>query len=141
MDQKPMRLSVKVLIYNEAGKCLVIRRSGESVHNPVKWDFPGGKVDGGETFDSALLREVSEETGLKIILERAIGVAEAEVGPWHIINLIMQGRLHEGQVTLSSEHDRFQWVSPADLSKLDLVEQYLTFAKTLFGTTPMPAKC
>lgn len=134
MVQKPMRLSVKVLIQNNDGKCLVLRRSSASVHNPGKWDFPGGKVDGGESFDAALLREVSEETGLAIHLERSLGVAEAELDTVKVINLIMQGRLLTGEVALSSEHDQYQWVAPADLPRMDLVDQYQKFACETFGS-------
>jgi len=66
---KPFRLSMKVVILDDMGRILLIQRSMGSRGNPGKWDFPGGKVDQGETFDEALLREVFEETKLKISLD------------------------------------------------------------------------
>ena len=54
-------LSAKVVILNEQGQCLALKRSQASANNAGKWDFPGGKIDQGESFDEGLLREVEEE--------------------------------------------------------------------------------
>ena len=61
-------LSVRVLITDEDNKILILKRSTDSKTNPGKWELPGGKVDQGESFDQALIREVSEETGPKVPL-------------------------------------------------------------------------
>ena len=53
---KPLKLSVKIVVRDDAGRCLLLRRSLSSKGNPGKWDFPGGKIDPGESFDEALVR-------------------------------------------------------------------------------------
>jgi 8-oxo-dGTP diphosphatase len=67
----------------QAAGGLVIRRSGEHlqiavVHRPVQedWSYPKGKLEAGETFEAAALREVHEETGLNCRLIRFLGHTE-----------------------------------------------------------------
>jgi 8-oxo-dGTP diphosphatase len=126
-----MKLSVKVFILNAEGRVLVIRRSAASKHFAGQWDFPGGKTDAGETFDEALFREVREETGLAITLTHVIGAGESMVSDRHIAYLFLEGALaprKKNAVRLSDEHDKFQWVAPAELPKLDLAPQFRAIA-------------
>ena len=129
MSSKLFALSVKVVIRDGVGRCLVLRRSGKSKANPGKWDFPGGKAEMGEKFDHALLREVREETALKITLLRVAGAAESETSSRKIVCLIMEGKLKGGKVRLSDEHDEYAWVKLRDLGKVDLAPQFKPFAK------------
>jgi 8-oxo-dGTP diphosphatase len=128
--KKPFRLSMKVIIHDQDGKCLLIKRSMQSKGNPGKWDFPGGKVDPGETFDEGLLREVYEETKLKISLEKPLTVIESESPANRVLYLFMKGDLLEGEVELSEEHDDFTWIDPVDLREFDLATQFRDFGKT-----------
>jgi 8-oxo-dGTP diphosphatase len=127
--QKPFGLSAKVVIHDDRGCCLLLKRSLSSKGNPGKWDLPGGKVDSAETFEHALLREVAEETGLSISLGRVLGAAESELPTKRVAYLILEGRVELGQVCLSSEHDDFAWVDRQDLAKVDVVEQFRPFLK------------
>jgi 8-oxo-dGTP diphosphatase len=129
MLRKPLRLSVKMVIRDKNGRCLLLKRSMSSKGNPGKWDFPGGKIDAGENFDEALIREVAEETALKISIQRAVGTANSELPTVKVVILILEGRLESGQVRLSSEHDDYVWVDRRELPKLDLCDQFLPFAQ------------
>jgi len=67
----------------QAAGGLIVRRHDEAlqivvVHRPVQqdWSFPKGKLEGGETFELAALREVWEETGMACRLLRFIGHTE-----------------------------------------------------------------
>ena len=62
MSQKPFVVSVRALVVDDEGRCLIIRRSDDSRWNPGKWDLPGGKPDPGEQIGEALLREAREES-------------------------------------------------------------------------------
>jgi len=127
--KKPFRLSMKVVIRNHEGKCLLIKRSMNSKGNPGKWDFPGGKVDPGETFDEGLLREVYEETKLKISLERSLHVAESESPKNRVVYLFMEGKLVEGEVSLSEEHEDHIWIEKDEMASMDLATQFIEFGK------------
>jgi len=89
MSQKPFVLSTKVVVRDDQGRCLLLRRSMSSKNNGGKWDLPGGKVDAGEAFDEALLREVAEETGLDVALKRTLGAAESDVDERKVTYLIL----------------------------------------------------
>ena len=126
---KPLSLSAKVVVRDESDRCLLLRRSMSSKGNPGKWDLPGGKVDPGESFEQGLLREVAEETGLTISLQRVLGTAESESPTKRVAYLILEGRLESGQVHLSSEHDEYAWVNRRDLAMVNLAEQFRPFAQ------------
>jgi len=129
MPGKPLKLSVKIVVRDEAGRCLLLKRSLSSKGNPGKWDFPGGKIDPGESFDEALLREVVEETGLTISIQGVAGTAESEAPAAKVVYLILEGRLESGQLCLSEEHDDHAWVDPRELLSMDLAEQFQSFAR------------
>ncbi len=129
MSQKPFRLSVKAVIHDEEDRILLLKRSMSSKGNPGKWDLPGGKIDVGEDFAEALMREVLEETGLTISIQRVAGTAESESNAFKVVYLIMEGRLEIGQLLLSDEHDEYLWVGRGELVKIDLCEQFRGFAR------------
>jgi 8-oxo-dGTP pyrophosphatase MutT (NUDIX family) len=64
-------LIVQALIRKNTGEYLVIKRAKEVEKGA--WEFPGGRVDPGETVEKALEREVMEETNLKVDIERFVG--------------------------------------------------------------------
>jgi 8-oxo-dGTP diphosphatase len=128
MNQKPFHLSAKVVIVGADGRVLLLKRSRASKNNAGAWEFPGGKTDPGETFDQALLREVSEETGLQISLRRVVGAGEADLGERKIAYLFLEARHVNGAVRLSEEHDAFVWVKPAELPQQNLTPQFKEFA-------------
>lgn len=119
---KKFGLAVRVLLKDQQNRILFIRRSKESKTNPGKWEFPGGKVDDGETFDEALIREVFEETGLKISLNDPIGVAKQYLPHINAVHLIMTGEIEDGDLVLSHEHDDFKWVLKEDLETIELAD-------------------
>ena len=127
---QPFALSMKVVIRDMAGRCLVIQRSAASKNNAGKWDFPGGKVDPGERFDQALAREVLEETGLTVELTGLAGSAQSQAPGRMVVYLIMEARLVAGEVRLSDEHSAFRWVEPSELLTVDLCPQFRIFAET-----------
>jgi 8-oxo-dGTP diphosphatase len=129
MSHKQYSLSVKVIIRDADGRCLLLKRSMSSKGNPGKWDLPGGKVDAGENLEQGLLREVAEETGLTISLQRVLGAAESESPTKRVAYLIFEGLVESGRVRLSGEHDDFAWVDRQDLAKVNIAEQFRPFLK------------
>jgi len=126
---KPYALSVKGVVLDARGHCLLLRRSQISKANAGKWEFPGGKLDPNERVDEALQREVREETGLTIAVQRVAGAAESEMTERKIAYLILEVLAMTDVVTLSEEHDQFMWVAPEQLAEVELSAQFLPFAQ------------
>ena len=115
-------LAVRVLLTDENGKILIIKRSTDSKTNPGKWELPGGKVDQGESFDQALIREVCEETNLKVALDHVVGVCEQNLPLIRAVHIIMSGKIVEGELNLSGGHGGYAWVFFDDLSDYELAD-------------------
>ncbi len=122
ISDKPFRLSVRAVIYDKQGKVLLLKRSRRSKNYPGKWEFPGGKVDMGERFDDALLREVREETGLAARLKRFIGAAKAEMPFVTAIQIVMEVEPAPGTPVISPEHEGITWASPEEMLSMELVD-------------------
>jgi len=115
-------LAVRVLLTDKDGKILILKRSTDSKTNPGKWELPGGKVDQGESFDHALIREVYEETNLKISLEHVVGASEQNLHIIRAVHIIMSGKIVEGELNLSSEHEGYAWVLIETLPDYELAD-------------------
>jgi len=67
LKKAPVSLTVAVgVIQNEAGQILISKRA-DDVHQGGLWEFPGGKLEAGETAPQALKRELLEELGIHVI--------------------------------------------------------------------------
>lgn len=64
MSEKSVRVGVGVLLRNEEGNYLFMKRQGS--HGANTWAFPGGHIEFGETVEQAASRELEEELGIKI---------------------------------------------------------------------------
>lgn len=115
-------LAVRVLLTDQDGKILILKRSTDSKTNPGKWELPGGKVNQDESFDHALIREVYEETNLKITLEHVVGASEQNLHIIRAVHIIMSGKIIEGELNLSSEHEGYAWVRMETISDYELAD-------------------
>ena len=78
----PMRATIPcvgAVVRDGDGRILLVLRS----HPPAagSWSLPGGRVEPGETEAAAVIREVAEETGLRVEVGRLIGTVERDAGP------------------------------------------------------------
>jgi 8-oxo-dGTP diphosphatase len=115
-------LAVRAMITDADGKVLILKRSVNSKTNPGKWEFPGGKVDQGEPFDKALIREVFEETQLKISLENVIGASQQNLPLIRAVHIIISGKIVDGELNLSSEHEGYAWEYLENLPDYELAD-------------------
>ena len=123
----PWGLAVRGVILDQAGRWLLVRRSTQCGHFVGTWEFPGGKVDAGETIDVAVRREVREETSLIVHLQGVAGITECDMPKIHLVTIYFHTALAGGTVTLSEEHDDFAWVSPSEMQRLNLNSQAQDF--------------
>ncbi|MBI3456701.1 MAG: NUDIX domain-containing protein [Candidatus Rokubacteria bacterium] len=95
-----IRPSVSAVVVHD-GRLLLMQRADSG-----QWGLPGGSVEIGETVTAAIQREVREETGYEIAVQRLIGVYSdprlqivryPDGRVWHYVNLCFEGDLRGGE--------------------------------------------
>ena len=132
MQRLPMRNGVGVIVLNNENKVFV----GKRKDNPVdRWQMPQGGVDIGESYLSAMKRELYEETSIKSIeiLKEINGFFEYEL-PKNLVGIIWKGKFrgqkqkwfitrfigNENEINLQTKNPEFiewKWIIPDDLPK------------------------
>lgn len=116
----PMLLVTAAALVDADGRVLVQRRPpGKSMAG--LWEFPGGKVEAGETPEGALIRELDEELGIDVeaaCLAPAVFASEPLDGR-HLLLLLYACRKWKGIVTARHAAE-LRWVRPAELHRLEM---------------------
>lgn len=117
--KKPYGLTMRGLLKKD-GKILLLKRHPNSKTNPNCWELPGGKVESGEDFDDAIIREFNEETGLSIELNDLLGAVQEDFPHKKTIALIMNVDISSKnpEVKISEEHVDFKWVKMEEIKDL-----------------------
>ena len=114
-------LDVTCAIIEKEGKVLCAQRS-EQMSHALKWEFPGGKLEAGETLAACLKREIKEELGLDIAIGEELPASK------HTYNLTKEICLHPFICTIQAgtinlkEHKQIVWLTLNELKALDWVE-------------------
>jgi mutator protein MutT len=126
---------------------LIIRRGrvllAERGHEPLKgvWSLPGGVVEVGETLETAIRREVREETGLVVKVTRLFEVFERimpdETGrsEYHYVLLDYLCRPAGGAPVAGDDVSRVEWVAEGDLKKYHITEGTEAVIRRAFRAT------
>jgi 8-oxo-dGTP diphosphatase len=131
-------IGVGALIHDREGRVLLIKRKFEP--NRGKWSLPGGLLETGERLMEAAKREVSEELGVEIEVEKLFQVSEEIIKDteaktrFHFVLVDYLATLQPAgaRITLNEESESFAWFGPEEVGGLDttentrrIVEKYL----------------
>ena len=126
----PAMYALSSVVYAERdGKILLLQRAAGTAL-AGQWYLPGGAADPGELPEDAARRELFEECGLRIDGElELVGVYPIFVYGHDALSVSYRGRVADGDVALSAEHDGEQWVDATDMRLLLTDEVIESIAK------------
>lgn len=82
------------------------------------WEFPGGKIEHGESSEDALKREIQEELGVDIVIEDLICTTEYDYPSFHLTMHCYLCRVEAGEIELR-EHKSARWLKPEELGSVE----------------------
>jgi 8-oxo-dGTP diphosphatase len=143
LPTKRQRLAAKALI--RRGDTVLLARLSARAVETGRWTLPGGGVDHGESPETALVREVLEETGLTLSVRDLVGVhdvhltgnaPDGRLEDFHAVNLVYEAEVDPGGDPVVQEvdgtTDAVQWVPLADIASGDVdVTELVRFALAL----------
>ena len=107
------------IIKDESGRLLLIQRG----HEPEagRWSLPGGRIEPGESDEQAVVREIREETGLRVVCGALVGSVERPGLRGAVVDIRdYAATVAGGTLAAGDDAADARWVSPADLAALRL---------------------
>jgi 8-oxo-dGTP diphosphatase len=109
-------LVVGAALLDGAGRVLAGQRAGPP-ELAGRWEFPGGKVEPGESEVAALVRECQEELGVRIQLDARLGADLPVQGGGGVLR-VWTGRIVAGE-PVAHQHRALRWLAPDELDEVD----------------------
>ena len=120
---------VAAVIYNDGAYFATQRGYGEF---EGMWEFPGGKIEAGESRESALKREIQEELGVNVAIDKFLCTTDSDYPEFHLTMHCYLCSIESGEIELR-EHKAARWLTvesldsvewlPADKEVIELLEK------------------
>ncbi len=124
-------MRVTAAVIEERGRVLLARR-GPGRNLAGKWEFPGGKVEPGETPEESLARELEEELAIRTRVGELLCRTSFEHDGMTLELLVYRVERTGGEPQLR-EHLELAWVSPEEVASFDLADSDRSVARALYG--------
>ena len=127
MINPTIRVVCGVIVHE--GKVLTTQRAA-AMKEPLKWEFPGGKLEDGESQEDCLHRELMEELGIKVRITSRMPVSEYQYQSYLLQLIPFSAEFVSGEIRLH-EHAAYKWCSFEELKDLDWAPADVTIVQTL----------
>jgi 8-oxo-dGTP diphosphatase len=116
------KVEVVAAVIEQDGKILAVRRGVSKLpYISQKWEFPGGKIEAGETEEQTIVREIREELHMGIHPKKKLLTVEHTYPDFHLTMHTYLCKTETSTPTLT-EHIEFKWLLLAELDELDWAE-------------------
>ena len=126
-----IKLVVACALINEYGKVLINERPVGKDYAGY-WEFPGGKVDEGETPEEAIIRELKEEINIDVTGSclAPLSFTEKQYDNYYIVVLLYVCRRWNGHI-MPMEEQELAWVNPKEINNFNLLPADKSFFASL----------
>lgn len=133
MVNKQPHIQVACAVLSRDGRILATQRSA-TMRMPLKWEFPGGKLEPGESVCDCLHRELYEELGVQVELGGALQPVTHHYADFTVTLHPYRAAIVAGDPVLH-EHAAARWLLPEELGQLDWAEADLPIIEALLEET------
>ena len=125
MNGQPLLVVAAVTLRD--GRVMICQRRPD-VHNGLKWEFPGGKLEPGESPEAALARELEEELGIRVAVGKIRDAVFHRYPDREVLVLFYGCRILEG-TPATLDCNAIAWVAPGELAAYDFAGADLEFVR------------
>jgi len=118
IELQQIKVTCAIIMFNK--KILVVQRS-ENMKLPLKWEFPGGKIENEEGEENCIKREIKEELNITIDLITRLSPSHYDYPTFSIELIPFVANYLDGEIKLA-EHKRYLLLEKEDLARLDWAE-------------------
>lgn len=129
MAQIKQTIQVTAAIIQKDQKIFIARRSANK-HLAGYWEFPGGKIENGETDEECLSRELKEELSIVVNVQDFFMENKHDYGQKEIILKAYFCEFISGEIILT-DHDQYAWVDRSELESFEFAPADVPFIKAI----------
>ena len=124
--------TVAGVIKNEEGEILcTLRDQGKYDYVSFKWEFPGGKIEEGESNEQTLIRELHEELEIDVEIENFFYQVEHDYPDFHLSMAVYECKLISKEMKMNV-HKGIKWLAPSNIMELDWAAADIPVAEAMF---------
>ena len=121
------------IIVNDLGEILIAKKKQEKVLGG-HWEFPGGKIECGETLSEALVRELREEMNIEVVIQSVVGTNIHHYEKVSIEITALKVLIQSKDIILI-DHDEIKWVRDVEMLEYNLAPADIPLAKKYLEMT------
>ncbi|MGR0221716.1 NUDIX hydrolase [Agromyces sp. ZXT2-6] len=130
-------LAASAVVTDADGRVLLVRRGREPQRG--RWSVPGGRVEPGETLEEAAAREVHEETGLRVEVDRELWSVRVPIGDGREFEIHdFAATVAGGELAHGDDATDARWVAPSELPELRLTIHLIDHLRRARIAAPLP---
>jgi 8-oxo-dGTP diphosphatase len=127
------KVNVVAAVIEDNGEILCVQRgSNKFEYISEKFEFPGGKIEEGETLEMTIIREIQEELNMKIVPIEQLPSVEHTYPDFHLTMHVFRCSCESRMLELT-EHISFSWLTKEELRSLDWAAADIPIVENILG--------